>query len=241
MRYGLPPLLLCLFMAMLALACVGLVAYQAVLFITGATTWDTACFSMLLWQLGAVFFGIISLGFWSQYSDKDIQTLLIWLICSLLLEVSVLTGYATHYEYSASSELVNHGARVLGNITDVEMHSSKSGKSRFRKLWFTYEFHTSEGKLIKGKAGASYYWLTQKSLESLDEHRDNIPVLYLAENPQCSNIDNFWLLWDKTIAVGSFFTIAGSMLLFILYRLLRPTRRKPPYKKLHKSRRPRLN
>ena len=130
MRYGLPPLLLCLFMGMLALACVGLVAYQAVLFITGSATWDAAWFPILLGQLGALFFGIFALGFWSQHSTKDFQTLLIWLICSLLLEVSVLTGYATHYEYSASSELVNHGTRAQGNITDVTMHTSRSGKSQ---------------------------------------------------------------------------------------------------------------
>ena len=53
MRYGLPTFLLCLFMGTLALACVGVVAYQAVLFITGATTWDTAWFPILLGQLGS--------------------------------------------------------------------------------------------------------------------------------------------------------------------------------------------
>lgn len=227
----LPPLILCLFMLMLALACVGVVAYQAVLFITGAATWDTAWFPMLLGQLGAVFFGIFALGFWGQHRDRDIQILLGWLLCGLLLEVSVLTGYASHYEYSASSALVNHGARARGNITDVEMHRSFSGKGVHRKIWFTYEFHTPEGNLIKGKSGASYYWLPQKSLDTLSKHRDNVPVLYLAENPQCSNIDNFWLLWELSITLGAFSTMTGASCLFFLYRLLRPTRRKPRYKK----------
>ncbi len=227
----LPPLILCLFMLMLALACVGVVAYQAVLFITGAATWDTAWFPMLLGQLGAVFFGIFALGAWGQHRDRDIQILLGWLLCGLLLEVSALTGYAAHYEYSTSSALVNHGTRAQGNISDVTMHRSFSGKGVHRKIWFTYEFHTPEGNLIKGKSGASYYWLTRKSLDTLSKHRNNVSVLYLAENPQCSNIDNFWLLWDQTITLGAFSTIAGSICLFILYRLLRPTRRKPRYKK----------
>ena len=227
----LPPLIICLFMLMLALACVGVVAYQAVLFITGAATWDTAWYPMLLGQLGAVFFGIFALGAWGQHRDRDIQILLGWLLCGLLLEVSALTGYATYYEYNASSELVTHGTRARGNITDVEMHSSRSGKNRFRKLWFTYEFRTPQGEIIKGKTGASYYWLTQKSLKSLDEHRSNVPVLYLAKNPQRSIIDNYWLLWDQAIATGSFFTITGASCLFFLYRLLRPARRKPRYRK----------
>ena len=227
----LSPLLLCLFMLMLALACVGVVAYQAVLFITGAATWDTVWFPMVLGQLGAVFFGIFTLAAWGQYRDKDIQVLLGWLLCGLLLEVSSLTGYAAHYEYCASSELVNHGARAQGNITDVTMHTSRSGKSLLRKLWFTYEFHTPEGNLIQGKAGASYYWLTQESLKMLSKHRHNVPVLYLEENPQRSIIDNYWLLWDQTIILGAFSTISGASCLFFLYRLFRPTRRKPRHKK----------
>ena len=227
----LPPLIIFLFMLMLALACVGLLVYQAVLFITGSATWDAAWFPILLGQLGAVFFGIFAMGAWGQHRDRDIQILLGWLLCGVLLEVSALTGYAAHYEYSTSSALVNHGTRTQGNITDVTMHTSRSGKSLLRKLWFTYEFHTPAGNLIQGKAGASYYWLTQESLKMLSKHRHNVPVLYLEENPQRSIIDNYWLLWDQTIILGAFSTISGASCLFFLYRLFRPTRRKPRHKK----------
>lgn len=227
-------------MAVLAVACVGVVAYQTVLFITGAATWDAAWFPLLMGQLGAVFFGIFASAFWSYHSDTDIQTLLVWLLFGLLLELSILTGYDAHYEYSTGSKLVNQGVRALCHITDVEVRRSRSVKHNFRKIWFTYEFHTPEGKLIKGESGASYSWWSNESLKTLSKHRNNVPVLYLAENPQCSNIDNFWLLWDQLIIAGALFTIFTGVCLFFLYRLLRPTRRRPRYSKRSGRRRLRM-
>lgn len=121
-----PPLILCLFMGTLALACVGMVVWQVGLLLAGAA-WADVSFPLIMGQLGALFFGLFSLASWGQHKGEDVGAGIIHgLLLSLVLELTLLLGWSAWHMFDESYTLVTQGVEVQGRIVDYERRTSHS-------------------------------------------------------------------------------------------------------------------
>lgn len=197
-----PPLILCLFMGTLALACVGTVVWQVGLLLAGAA-WADVSFPLIMGQLGALFFGLFSLASWGQHKGEDVGAGIIHgLLLSLVLELTLLLGWSALHMFDESYTLVTQGVEVQGRIVDYERRSAHS----HRPIFLVYEFLTREGESLRStNAGAalrrerwSWFWEWKEE----DRIGAQVPVLYLPSNPTLNNINRTGALWGMPRAWG---------------------------------------
>ena len=246
----LPPIILCLFMGMLAITCLVVAVWYAVAWISGATTWEDASFPLILAQLGALFFGLFALAARAQHKGEEAGGgFILTLVLCFMLELTGLCSFACWHCYAESNELATRGVEVQGRIIDFEfsgadgtatrsVKSSRSSSGRNSIVLYIYEFRTPDG--VSHQAKTRDYSLREYSFfRSKEENRSEIaakldtrvPVLYLPENPQQSNINGYGYLWALPVSLG---LVSGAFflaMLFIIYRLCRNPMRKSRFRR----------
>lgn len=241
----LPPIILCLFMGMLAITCLVVAVWYAVAWISGAGTWDDASFPLILAQLGALFFGLFALAARAQHKGEEAGGgFILTLVLGFMLELAGLCSYACWHCYAESNELATCGVEVQGRIIDFEFtgedgtatrygRSSRSRAGHDGVVMYVYEFRTPDGVTHQGKTRdyslRSYPFfrtLEERLAEMKAKLGSAVPVLYLPKNPQRSNINGYGYLWALPVALGCISGVFVLALLFVLYRIGRkPTRK----------------
>ena len=236
----LPPIILCLFMGLLAITCLVVAVWYAVAWISGASTWEDASFPLILAQLGALFFGLFSLAARAQHKGEEAGGgFILTLVLCFMLELTGLCSYAGWHCYAESSELASRGVEVQGKIIDFEFSgsdgtatrygkSSRSSTGRNSTVLYIYEFRTPDGVTHQAKTRDyslreySFFRSTEEKLSEIAAKLGTrVPVLYLPENPQQSNINGYGYLWALPVSLGCVSGACFLALLFIIYRLCR--------------------
>lgn len=226
-----PPLIICVFMGALALACVGTVVWQVSLLLAGAA-WADVSFPLIMGQLGALFFGLFSLASWGQLKREDVGAgLLHGLLLSLVLELTLLLGWSAWHMFDESYTLVTQGVEVQGSIVDYERRSPRLHRPTF----LVYEFRTQEGASLRstnsGAVRRRKRWSWRWELKPEDRIGAQVPVLYLPSNPALNNLNRTSALWWHASGLGVLCLIFSGVSLFYISHLLgSKSRRKPRYR-----------
>lgn len=223
-----PPLIICVFMGALAIACVGTVLWQVSLLLAGAA-WAEMSFPLILGQLGALFFGLFSLASWGQHKREDVGAGLIHgLLLSLVLELTLLLGWSAWYMFDESYTLVTQGVEVQGRIVDYEIRTTRPR----RPIFLVYEFRTQEGESLRSTNSGAVLrqkrWSWRWELKPEDRIGAHVPVLYLPSNPKLNNLNRTSALWGKASGLGVLCLIFSGVSLFFISRLLSSKRRRKP-------------
>ena len=243
----LPPIILCLFMGMLAITCLVVAVWYAVAWISGAGTWDDASFPLILAQLGALFFGLFALAARAQHKGEDAGGgFILTLLLGFMLELAGLCSYACWYCYAESNELATLGVEVQGHIIDFEFTGEYGTATRYGRssraghdgvVMYIYEFRTPDGVTHQAKTRdyslRSYPFFRtpeEKIAEMNDKLGSAVPVLYLPKNPQRSNINGYGYLWALPVELGCVSGVFFLALLFILYLIWRSPKRKSRFR-----------
>lgn len=223
-------------MGLLGITCLVVAVWYAVAWISGASTWEDASFPLILAQLGALFFGLFSLAARAQHKGEEAGGgFILTLVLCFMLELTGLCSYAVWHCYAESSELATLGVEVQGRIIDFEFtggtatrygRSSRAGHDGV--VLYIYEFRTPDGVTHQAKTRdyslRSYPFFRtpeEKIAEMNDKLGSAVPVLYLPENPQQSNINGYGYLWALPVSLGCVSGACFLALLFIIYRLCR--------------------
>ena len=234
----LPPIILCLFMGLLAITCLVVAVWYAVAWISGASTWEDASFPLILAQLGALFFGLFSLAARAQHKGEEAGGgFILTLVLCFMLELTGLCSYAGWYCYAESNELATLGVEVQGKIIDYEFSGSDGTATRYGRssraghdgvVMYIYEFRTPDGVTHQAKTrdyslrSYPFFRTPEEKLSEIGAKLGTrVPVLYLPENPQQSNINGYGYLWALPVSLGCVSGACFLALLFIIYRLFR--------------------
>ena len=223
-----PPLIICVFMGAIALACVGTVVWQVSLLLAGAA-WADVSFPLIMGQVGALFFSLFSLASWAQHKGEDVGAGLIHgLLLSIVLELTLLLGWSAWHLFDENYTLVTQGVEVQGRIVDYERRSSRAHSP----LFLVYEFRTQEGELLRatnsGAIARRERWSWRRKRRAEDLIGAQVPVLYLPSNPKLNNINRPGALWWHASGLGILCLILCGVSLFFISRLMGSKRRRKP-------------